>query len=144
MSRSHAVYHSNERLSHCNQVICFHSIKQILFSTGNDIRPICANRWADPRQLSIRAHSSRGSKEKSAGGARGTLQAAWLWSEAPNGHNHSPQTQRTPPEVPIVLPTSFPTAATAPLWNLRHSPGETHITKWIINIIGSLKGWKRY
>ena len=99
------------------------------FLTGNDSGLISAHRWADPRQLSIGAHSSRGSEEKPIGGARGTLQAAGLWGEAPHGHHHSPQTERTPPQVPAVLPTSFPAAATTQLWNLRHSPGETHTTK---------------
>lgn len=48
----------------------------ILFPNDNDGRPISARRWAHPRQLSIRAHSTGGSEEKSTGGARRTLQAA--------------------------------------------------------------------
>lgn len=115
----------------------------ILLPTDNDGRPISARRWADPRQLSIRAHSTGGSEEKSTGGARRTLQAAWLWGEAPNSHHHSPQTQRTPPQVPTILPTSFSAATTAPIWNLHHSPGETHTAKSSIITKGRVKGRMR-
>lgn len=87
------------------------------------------NRWTDPCQLPIRAHSGRGSEEKSPLGARRTLQAAWLWGKASNCHHHSSQTQRTPPQVSTLLSTPISAAATAQLWNFCHSPGETHTTK---------------
>jgi len=91
--------------------------------------PASAHRWADPRQLSVGAHDRTGSEEKPLGGARRTLQAARLRGEAPDGHHHPPQTPRTPPEVPAVLPASFSPATAAQLWNLHHSPGETHTTE---------------
>lgn len=96
---------------------------------GNDCRLICARRRADPCQLPIRTHSGASSAEKPDGGARGTLQAAGLRGEAPNSHHHSPQTQRTPPQVPAVLPASFSAATAAPVWNLCHSPGEMNANK---------------
>lgn len=101
--------------------------------SGNDRRLICARRRADPRQLPFRTHSGASSAEKPDGGARGTLQAAGLRGEAPNSHHHSPQTQRTPPQVPAVLPASFSAATAAPVWNLCHSPGEMHTNKSGIN-----------
>lgn len=64
--------------NHSNQIICLHSIQHIMFPTSIDSRPICAHRWADPRQLPVTADSRGGSEEKSTGGARRTLQTTRL------------------------------------------------------------------
>lgn len=67
--------------------------------------------------------SSRAEKPPSS--ARGTLQATKLRVSPSHRHHHPPQEQRTPPEVPALLPAPLPAETAAQLWHLHHSPGKS-------------------